>query len=144
MVVEERADWFGDENVFEMVLASAMAYFDATGRHLPVFGERYAERRFGLERHRPGHCGSDGRLGNILVGIKTISPLKRCKEVKVKRAGSFGAFVVVKFDANYRSDAKVVTRRKLPKGSGKWMRVKWPDIRCEWKRFENLLVLPSR
>ena len=39
VVVEEREDRFGDENIFESVLAVAINYLDATGRHLPIYGE---------------------------------------------------------------------------------------------------------
>lgn len=131
VVVEEREDRFGDENIFESVLAVAIGYLDATGRHLPIYGELdelYAERRFGIARHRPGQCGSDGRLGSLLVEIKTISPSKKNEKVRVKRAGNFGAVIVVKFDLDFRVNAKMILRKSLPKGEGKWIRIRWSDI----------------
>ncbi|MDF1658788.1 MAG: hypothetical protein P1U58_14330 [Verrucomicrobiales bacterium] len=128
--------------VFRQFKLSAIDYFDATGRHLPVFGELgeiYAERRFGIKRHGPGRCGSDGRIGNTLVEIKTISPLKGNDEVRVKRSGNFGALILVKFDADHRVDAKIVLRKNLPKGMGKWMRVRRAEVRCEQDHFRSLL-----
>ena len=140
VVVQEREDRFGDDNVYECLLAIAIDYEYSTERHFPVYGELgeiYAERRFSVERHPPGTPGSDGRIGNVLVEIKTISPHKTSKAVRVKRAGNFGALILVKFDDDYRVDAKVISRKNLPKGTGKWINVKWDDIRCERKDFET-------
>lgn len=92
------------------------------------------ETRRQNQRHRrvPGHS-------NVLVEIKTISPHKGSDTVRVKRTGNFGALVVVKFDADFRVDAKVIRRKNLPKGDGKWIGVRWSEIRCERKYFAGAL-----
>ncbi|MAS95060.1 MAG: hypothetical protein CMO55_17835 [Verrucomicrobiales bacterium] len=69
--------------------------------------------------------------------IKTISPSKKKEEVRVKRAGNFGAVIVVKFDSDFRVDAKMILRKSLPKGEGKWIRIRWSDICGEKGRFRT-------
>ena len=65
--------------IFEELVNSVQEYKAATGRYLQIWGELgelYAEIKFGLARHVPGTQGSDGRLGNDWVEVKTISPEK--------------------------------------------------------------------
>ena len=114
--------------LLEELIVVAKEYYEDTGRHLPIYGELgelYAERRFGIERHEPHTQGSDGRIGNMLVEIKTISPIKQSNKVRVKRLGNFGALVIVKIDADFRIDAKLIKRKRLPKGDGKYITVSW-------------------
>ena len=69
-----------------------LRYYNKTGRYLPIFGklgEIFAEITFGIERHKPNTPGSDGKIGNDFVEIKTITPDKREKKVEVKRKGNF-------------------------------------------------------
>ena len=65
---------------FEGLVAVAQEYKVATDRYLQIWGELgelYAEIKYGIIRHHPGTQGSDGRLGNDWIEIKTISPEKR-------------------------------------------------------------------
>ncbi len=76
--------------VFEQLLKAASLYKKRTGRYLQIcgeLGELYAEIKFGLKRHRPGAAGSDGRLGNDFVEVKTISPEKTKDKEIVKLSG---------------------------------------------------------
>lgn len=69
--------------VFENLVDVAMEYKDVTNRYLPVFGELgeiFAEITFGIKRHKPRTQGSDGRLGNDFIEIKTITPEKKKKK----------------------------------------------------------------
>src|SRR5690606_19975779 len=48
--------------LFEELVAVAREYREETGRYLQIWGELgevYAEIKFGLKRHSPGHRGSD-------------------------------------------------------------------------------------
>ena len=61
--------------VFEALVEAAAHYKALTGRYLQVWGELgelYAELKYGIKRHRVHAPGSDGRLGNDFVEIKTI------------------------------------------------------------------------
>src|SRR4029079_14593170 len=67
-------------DIFDNLVEVAKDYKKVTGRYLPIFGELgelYAEMKYGIVRHRPRTRGSDGKLGNDFVEIKTISPEKR-------------------------------------------------------------------
>lgn len=90
--------------IFEDLVELAHGYRELTGRYLQIsgeLGELYAEIKFGIKRHAPGHRGSDGRMGNDWVEVKTISPEKVRTKVRVKRAGNFNKLVVVKIDENF-------------------------------------------
>ena len=66
-------------DLLERLIVNAKEYLEFTGRHLPIYGELgelYAARRFGIERHAPNAQGSDGRMGDTFVEIKTITPAK--------------------------------------------------------------------
>lgn len=113
----------------EDMIVLAKGYFEETGRHLPIYGElgeHYAARRFGVELHEdPRAEGSDGRLRNKLVEIKTISPLRDSRHVRVKAAGNFGYLVIVKIDADFRIDAKLISRKRLGKPQNGYFVVTW-------------------
>jgi hypothetical protein len=106
----------------------AKRYRELTGRHLPIYGELgelYGEAKFGIKRHRPMAQGSDGRLGNDLVEIKTISPGKSSDVVLVKRAGNFNKLLIVKISESFEFSAKMIDRGSLGKGQGKLIKAKW-------------------
>lgn len=117
--------------MFDHLVDVSIEYRHVTGRFLPLFGELgelYAEIRFGIKRHRPMSQGSDGKLGNDFVEIKTISPIKRAPKIKVKRAGHFSKLCVVRISEDYEFDARIIERRKLSKGQGRHASVSWSNL----------------
>lgn len=114
--------------IFQDLVALAEAYKFETGRYLQIWGELgelYAEIKFGVVRHRPGTQGSDGRMGNDWVEVKTISPEKLSEAIHVKRAGNFNKLLVVKISEDFEFDARLIDRKLLRKGSGKHAKLKW-------------------
>jgi hypothetical protein len=81
-------------------------------------GELYVAERFGVELSRPHAQGHDGRLGNELVEIKTITPRKQKQFVRVKRAGNYSLLAVVRVDEHYNLDARLIRRDRLPANTG--------------------------
>jgi len=130
---QERAEKYPDAEpevveVFERLVEVAVDYKGATGKYLQIWGELgelYAEVRFGLKRHRAHTQGSDGKLGDDFVEVKTISPEKTGSKVHVKRAGNFNKLLVVKIGEDFSFEAKMIDRRALGKGKGKVARVSW-------------------
>lgn len=115
---------------FESLVAVAVSYKELTGRYLQIWGELgefYAEIKCGLQRHKPHAAGSDGKIGNAFVEVKTISPEKGSGPVQVKRAGNFGQLIVVKISADFGFEARLVDRKNLRKGTGKHARLRWDD-----------------
>lgn len=113
---------------FDLLVDAAREYKYVTGRYLPVFGEMgelFAEMQYGIVRHRPNAQGSDGRLGNDFVEVKTITPEKGRNKVCVKRSGNFSKLVIVKISADFEFEARMIDRRSLKKGSGKLVNVSW-------------------
>ena len=117
--------------VFEDLVLAAAQYKYLTGRYLQIWGELgelYAEIKIGIKRHRPGTAGSDGRLGNDWIEVKTISPEKGKEKVLVKRAGNFNKLLVVKINEDFEFQAKLIDRKKLSKGTGKNASFSWNSI----------------
>lgn len=117
--------------VFEELVESAAKYKKLTGRHLPILGELgelFVEIKFGLKRHGPMTRGSDGKLGNDFVEVKTITPDKHNDLIRIKRAGNFGKLVVVKITDDFQFAARMVGRKLLAKGEGKWAKLSWDSM----------------
>ena len=116
---------------FHSLVQVAAKYRELTGRHLSIFGELgelYAEVKFGIKRHRLYAAGSDGRLGNDFIEIKTIGPGNRSNKVRVKRSGNFSKVMVVRITDDFRFEARVVERKVLKKGSGKLITLSWGSL----------------
>lgn len=116
--------------IFQELVSLAEAYKRETGRYLQIWGELgelYAEIKFGVVRHRPGTPGSDGRIGNDWVEVKTISPEKLSEVIQVKRAGNFNKLLVVKISEHFEFEARMIDRKLLRKGKGKHARLQWGE-----------------
>jgi len=116
--------------VFHDLLDVAAEYKNLTGRYLQIWGELgelYAEIKFGVKRHRPCAQGSDGKLGDDFVEVKTISPEKGADRVQVKRAGNFSKLLVIKITDNFEFTARLIDRKSLKKGPGKHAKYVWQD-----------------
>ena len=114
--------------IFERLVDLAADHKSLTGKYLQIWGELgelYAEVYYGLRRHRAHAPGSDGKLGNDFVEVKTISPEKSGSDVHVKRAGNFSKLLVVKITADFEFRSMLIDRRELRKGPGKMARVTW-------------------
>lgn len=117
--------------IFESLVESAMSYYSLTGRYLQIWGELgelYAEIQYGIKRHKPHTRGSDGKLGNDYIEIKTISPEKAGEIVQVKRAGNFNKLLVVKITEGFEFEGRFIERKHISKGDGKHARVSWPTL----------------
>jgi hypothetical protein len=114
--------------VFEQLVDAAARYKEITGNYLQVWGqlgELYAEIKFGVKCHRPRTQGSDGKLGNDFVEVKTISPEKSAQRIAVKRAGNFNKLLVVRISEEFEFEARLIDRKALGKGGGKLARYTW-------------------
>ena len=117
--------------LFEDLVENARSYYNFTGRYLQIWGELgelFAEVKFGIKRHKPHTRGSDGKLGNDFVEIKTISPEKGGGQVQVKRARNFNKLLVVKISKEFEFEGRFVDRKDLSKGLGTHARVSWSTI----------------
>ena len=122
--------------IFESLVYSAKSYHTLTGRYLQIWGELgelYAEIKYSIKRHKPHTRGSDGKLGNDYIEIKTISPEKAGGLVEVKRAGNFSKLLVVKITKEFDFEGRFVERKELSKGDGKHARVSWQTLKASDK-----------
>ncbi len=116
--------------IFQDLVSLAEAYKRETDRYLQIWGELgelYAEIKFGVVRHRPGTPGSDGRIGNDWVEVKTISPEKLTEVIQVKRAGNFNKLLVVRISEDFEFEARMIDRKLLRKGKGKHAKLQWGE-----------------
>lgn len=119
-------------DIFERLVEAAVNHKEHTGNYLQIWGELgelYAEIKFGLKRHRPKTQGSDGRLGNDFVEVKTISPEKSTAKVEVKRSGNFNKLLVVRITEDFVFEARMIDRKSLGKGQGKVARYSWLSMK---------------
>ena len=72
--------------------------------------------------------GSDGRLENDHVEIKTITPFKSKDVVMVDTARHFSKLLVVKINAEFQVSGRMVSHKQLPKRSGRYVRIRWDDL----------------
>jgi len=114
------------------LVCEASAREQQTGKACPLWGrvgELYAARRFGVKLSRKYAQGHDGRLGNDLVEIKTITPRKRKPFVRAKRAGNFSMIAVVRVCPDHQFEARIVRRDRLPKGNdGAYVVLSWSRV----------------
>lgn len=116
------------EAIFEDLVHVAEAHYSLTNRYLQIWGELgelYAEIEYGIQRHKPCTKGSDGKLGNDFIEVKTISPEKTKDEVRVKRAGNFNKLLIVKISEDFTFQAQLIARKNLAEGDGKYARASW-------------------
>ncbi|HHQ4564574.1 hypothetical protein [Aeromonas sp. R4-1] len=114
--------------VFKNLVDNAKLFHSLTNRYLQIWGELgelFGEINYGIKRHKPHTKGSDGKLGNDFIEIKTISPEKSLEEVKVKRAGNFNKLLIVKINEDFSFESQLIARKNLPKGDGKHVRASW-------------------
>ncbi len=116
--------------LLDNLLECAKNYLETTGRHLPIYGEigeLFGEIKYNIKRHKPNAQGSDGRMGNDHVEIKTISPHKNEDKVSVKRSGNFNKLLIVKISTDFKIKSKMIDRKELNKGKGKYAKVPFKD-----------------
>ncbi len=116
---------------FRDLLTLARSYFEETGRHLAVYGdigELFGAIMYGIVLHRNNAIGSDGRLGNDFVEIKTISPASRTQRTNVRFDRHFSHLLVVRIDAAFDVSAKLLDRASVARASRRSGTVAWRDI----------------
>lgn len=99
----------------------AARYNGLTDRYLEIWGELgelFVELKYGLKRHRIHAKGSDGRIGDDFVEVKTLSPGKAKDYVLVKRGGNFSKLFLVKISETFEFEARVIERKRMQKGKG--------------------------
>ena len=114
--------------VFNNLVYNAKLFHSLTNRYLQIWGELgelFGEIHYGIKRHKPHTKGSDGKIGNDFIEIKTISPEKNIEEVRVKRAGNFNKLLIVKINEDFSFESQMIARKNLPKGDGTHVRASW-------------------
>ena len=117
--------------IFEQLLSVAEAYNQATASHLQVYGdigELFAAITLGLKLHRNYTPGSDGRLGDDFVEVKTITPFKANDVVTVKASGNFSKLFVVKINEDFELSYRLIARRNLPSPKGGIYQILWSQM----------------
>ena len=133
---QERQEAFPHANaelieVFDELVETSIRYKEVTGRYLPIFGELgevYAELRYGLKRNKAYAPGSDGRIGNDHVEVKTITPEKKKQKIQIKRSGNFNKVIVVRISEEFEFESRMFERKRLSKGSGKFTSISWSSL----------------
>lgn len=107
---------------FHDLLTLAATYFEDTGKHLNVYGdigELFGAITYGIALHKNYAKGSDGRMGNDFVEIKTISPMSSGEKTHIRLDRHFNRLLLVRIDENFEVTGKLLHRKDLPKRAGK-------------------------
>lgn len=133
--IEDESDYESPEpslDILFRILAAKNHYENTLDEISPDWGsigEAYLAERFNVKlcsRHTEGH---DGRLGDDLIEIKTITPHKRRAFVTVKRGGNFSVLAVVRITSDCELAVRFVSRDQLPRGNGgKRIVVTWATL----------------
>lgn len=118
-------------SVFEDLLETAQSYHELTGRHLQIYGdigELYGVITHGLKLHRNYAQGSDGRIGNDFVEVKTITPFKSDDVVTLNMGRNFNKVLIVKINEDFEIRGKLIDRKSLPKTIGARLRLDWASF----------------
>ena len=116
---------------FEQLISLAEEYYRDTGNHLQVYGdigELFGAITLGIKLHANYAQGSDGRLGNDHVEVKTITPFKTNDFVEVKASGNFNKLLVVKINEDFELSSRMIDRKKLPAPKDGKYRISWNEI----------------
>jgi len=116
---------------FEELVSLAESYHEETGLHLSVYGdigELFGAITYGMKLNKTYAQGSDGRLGNDHIEIKTITPFKRKDHVQVDLSGNFNKLLVVKINETFQVSGRMINRKELPRRKGRYLRLKWDDL----------------
>lgn len=118
-------------SIYHQLLQLAKHYYQATGHHLQVYGdigELWGVLNYGIKLHKNYAQGSDGKMGNDFVEIKTITPFKRRNFVLVKKSGNFSKLLVIRIDENFEVEGRIIDRRAIRKAKGSHLKVRWSDL----------------
>lgn len=120
--------------IFESLIATAEEYHRITNLHLQVYGdigELYGAITHGIKLHRNYAQGSDGRLGNDLVEVKTITPFKSSDQITLNLKRNFSMVFLVKIKADFEVRGKLIPRKALPRVKGDKLVLDWADFGSE-------------
>ena len=116
---------------FRDLLTLAESYYIETGQHLNVYGdigELFGAIMYGIKLHKNNAQGSDGRLGNDFIEIKTISPTNDKGLTSVRLDRHFNKLLVVKISEQFEVSGRLVRRADLPSKTGKNVRLSWASM----------------
>ena len=117
--------------IFQDLLTVAQEYHYLTGSHLQVYGdlgELYGAITHGIKLHRNYAQGSDGKLGNHFVEVKTITPFKTKDTITLNLKRNFSKVLIVKIDEAFEVQSKMIDRKALPKVKGDKLSLNWADF----------------
>lgn len=118
-------------SIFESLISTAAEYHALTGRHLQVYGdigELYGVITHGLRLHRNYAQGSDGRIGDDFVEVKTITPFKSNDRVTLDLRGNFSKVLIVKINGDFEVRGKLIDRKALPRCRGDRLTLEWEQL----------------
>lgn len=116
---------------FKDLLTLAESYFVDTGKHLSVYGdigELFGAVIYGIKLHKNYAQGSDGKLGNDFVEIKTICPHNTREKTSVRLDRHFNKLLIVKIDEEFEVTGRLIDRKSLPNRTGRIATIAWESI----------------
>lgn len=132
----QRKEWtrqYPDANLdflphFDRLFSIAETYYYGTGRHLGVYGELgelFGALAYGIRLHKCHAQGSDGRIRNDFVEVKTLTPFRQHDKVTVKKSGNFNKLLLVRISDRFEIASTMLKRKELPHRGEKNLSIRW-------------------
>jgi hypothetical protein len=129
--------------IFQSLIETAEHYYHITGKHLQVYGdigELYGAITYGLKLHRNYAQGSDGKIGNHFVEVKTITPFKSNDRITLNLQRNFSKVLIVKINRDFEIGSKLIDRKALPKAAGDRLFLDWATAEETGSRAEASIM----
>ena len=94
-------------------------------------GELYGAITHGMKLHKNYAQGSDGRLGNDFIEVKTITPFKSNDVIELNLKRNFSKVLIVKITQDFEVRGRMIPRKALRQTAGDRLKLKWSDFDSE-------------
>ena len=121
----------GLRRTFETMRRAARDFHRERDEYLTIYGdlgEVFAMLVLGMVPNRRHAKGSDGRVGNDQVEVKTITPQSKSQAVGVRQDRAFNKLFVVRVTQQHRVSGRLLDRSMLKFGRNGIAQVSWPAI----------------
>ena len=128
------------------MLHAARRFHRDTGRYLTIYGdigEVFACAVLGMKLNRACAKGSDGRVGNDHVEVKTLSPRSATLCATVRKDRHFTQVLLVRVTPQHKVSARLIDRGRLTFDGQGQCQLDWREVQT-WFPAQKALVLPGR
>ena len=118
--------------LFNDMLELAQCYHLQTGKHLSIYGdigELFGAIHFGIKLHKDRAKGSDGRIGDDFIEIKTITPFSKSQTKTLRMDRHFSKVLLVLIDEDFEVFGRLMDRKQIAKKGQTRVYLEWSSVK---------------